>query len=78
VRPFVTWLPELHQKFCLARATATGAVSIALGILLWASAGELWQLFPAAVLSGLGFALIGGAALNAMIAPWFDRDRRKR
>jgi cyanate permease len=73
----VAWLPELHHRFGLARATAAGAVLIALGICLWATAEELWQLFPAAVLSGLGFALIGGAVLNAMIAPWFDRDRPK-
>jgi MFS family permease len=73
----VTWLPELHHALGLARSTAAGAVLMALGICIWATAHELWQLLPAAMLSGSGFALIGGAAVNAMVARWFDRDRPK-
>lgn len=34
-----------------------------------------WQLFPAAVLSGCGWAATSGAAIIAMVTPWFDRRR---
>jgi MFS family permease len=73
----VTFLPELHRTFGIARVTAAGGVLVALGICSWGSVGELWQLFPAAALSGSGFALVGGAAITAMVARWFDRDRPK-
>ena len=73
----VTFLPELHRRFGIARVTAAGGVLVALGICAWGSVGELWLLFPAAALSGSGFALIGGAAITAMVARWFDRDRPK-
>ena len=41
----------------------------------WAIATEPWQLFPAALISGAGWAFTSGAAINAMVAPWFDRRR---
>jgi hypothetical protein len=34
-----------------------------------------WQLFPASVLSGCGWAATSGAAIIAMVTPWFDRRR---
>jgi MFS family permease len=73
----VAFLPEIHRKFGIARATIAGSLLVAVGICAWGNARELWQLFPAASLSGAGFALIGGAAINAMVARWFDRDRPK-
>ena len=36
---------------------------------------ELWQLVPALLLSGAGWAAMSGAALNLIVAPWFERDR---
>jgi hypothetical protein len=39
------------------------------------SAAEPWQLFFSTVLSGAGWAAMGGAAINALIAPWFVRLR---
>ncbi|MBK7654925.1 MAG: MFS transporter [Betaproteobacteria bacterium] len=41
------------------------------------SAASLWQLFPAAVLSAVGWAVTSGAAINAIVAPWFNRERPK-
>jgi hypothetical protein len=39
------------------------------------SAAEPWQLFFSTVLSAAGWAAMGGAAINALIAPWFVRLR---
>ena len=55
--------------------SAAGGLAAGLGVLAWALAGDPWQLFPAALLSGAGWALTSGAAINAMVAPWFERRR---
>ena len=73
----VVGLPEIYRAFGVANATILGALLSALGIVAWASATTPWHLFAAAVISGGGWALTSGAAVNAIIAPWFDRDRPK-
>lgn len=73
----VAFLPELHRRFGIAQATMAGAVLSALGLCAWASAAAPWQLVPATLLSGAGWALTSGAAINAMVARWFDHDRPK-
>jgi cyanate permease len=71
----IACLPEIHRRFGIARTTFLGAVLTAAGLILWSSSREPWQLFVAAMPSGAGWAMTSGAALNAMVAKWFDRDR---
>jgi MFS family permease len=71
----VARLPALHRRFGLAAVTRAGAVAAALGAVGWALAVAPWQLFPAALLSGFGWACTSGAAINAIVAPWFNRRR---
>jgi predicted MFS family arabinose efflux permease len=71
----IACLPEIHRRLGLAKATFLGAVITAAGLILWSNSREPWQLFAAAIPSGAGWALTSGAALNAMVAKWFDRDR---
>ena len=73
----VAYLPELHRRFGVAKSTIAGVALSALGICAWASVVAPWQLFAAALLSGAGWAATSGAAINAMVAPWFERDRPK-
>lgn len=68
-------LPRLHARWGLMRVTRAGAVALGLGIVGWSLAAAPWQLFPVAVLSGLGWATLGAAAVNAIVAPWFARGR---
>lgn len=70
-------LPDAYRRFGVARVTIAGAVFAAAGAVAWTAAREVWQLLPALLLSGLGWSAMSGAALNAMVAPWFDRDRPK-
>ncbi|AVO45697.1 MFS transporter [Phreatobacter cathodiphilus] len=70
-------LPALHARWGLARVTRAGAVALALGVLGWSLASAPWQLFLAALVSGLGWATLGAAAVNAIVAPWFSRNRPK-
>jgi len=68
-------LPELHRRFGVAVITRAAAGSTALGLLGWALAGASWQLLGAAILTGAGFAATSGAAIIAMVSPWFERRR---
>jgi hypothetical protein len=71
----VARLPALHRRFGLVATTRAGAVLAGLGVAAWATVPSPRMLFPAAVVSGAGWALTSGAAINAMVAPWFDRWR---
>jgi len=68
-------LPALHRRFGAAGVTKAGAVAMAAGIIGWSLAVAPWQLFAAAVLSGMGWGAMSAAALNAIVSPWFVRAR---
>jgi MFS family permease len=71
----VARMAALHRRFGIVAVTRAGAVGAGLGALGWALAGEPWQLFAATLLSGAGWAATGGAAINAIVAPWFAQRR---
>lgn len=71
----VCWLPALHRRLGLVATTRAGAVASAFGAASWALATEPWHLVPAALLTATGWSVHGGAAINAVVAPWFDRRR---
>jgi MFS family permease len=68
-------LPALHRRFGIAPVTKAGAALIAIGIFGWASAAAPWQLVCASVLSGIGWAGMSAAAINAIVSPWFVHAR---
>jgi predicted MFS family arabinose efflux permease len=71
----VAYLPDIHRRFGIANTVAAGALVTALGICAWANVAAPWQLYLAAIVSGSGWAVTSGAAINAIVARWFDRDR---
>lgn len=71
----VSQIARLHARLGLVAVTRLGTVSASVGMLGWALAAAPWHLVPAAFLTGTGFALTSGAAINAMISPWFKRLR---
>jgi hypothetical protein len=68
-------LPSLYRRFGVPAVTKAGAISLASGVIGWAVAHEPWQLFLATLLSGAGWVTMGAAAVNAIVAPWFVRNR---
>jgi len=68
-------LPTLYARFGIRNATKAGAGFLAVGILGWASATAPWQLYAVTLFSGAGWAAMAGAAVNAIISPWFVRSR---
>lgn len=71
----VARLPALHRRFGLVAVTRAGLLACALGAAAWGHATAPWQMVPAALVTALGWALTSGVAINAMVAPWFDRRR---
>jgi hypothetical protein len=68
-------LPGLYRRFGSAIVTKAGALALALGIFGWSVASAPWQLFAATLVSGAGWAAMGGAAVNQIVSPWFVRGR---
>jgi MFS family permease len=68
-------LPAAHRRFGLALVTQAGVAALVIGMIGWSLAVAPWQLFVAAMLSGAGWAATSGAAIIAMVSPWFDRRR---
>jgi hypothetical protein len=68
-------LARLHRRFGLVAVTRAGGIAAALGLPGWALAEPPWQLFAATAFTGFAWAATGGAALNAIVAPWFVRRR---
>lgn len=68
-------VPVLYRRFGLPLVTTVAAVLLAAGIFGWAIAATPSQLFAATLVSGAGWAAMGGVAVNAAVSPWFVRAR---
>lgn len=73
----VAQLPKLYKRFGLPNITRIGVVTLACGLYGWSQAEAPWQLFIATMLSGCGWVTMAAAAINALLAPWFVRQRPK-
>jgi MFS family permease len=71
----VSRLPALHARFGPVAVTRAGILLAAAGSIAWAFAAAPWQLVPAALLTAAGWAVTSGAAINALISPWFEARR---
>ncbi|WP_221178883.1 MFS transporter [Pseudomonas brassicacearum] len=68
-------LPPLYLRYGLPIVTFVGGIVMALGILGWAFANNPWQLYLAALFSGIGWSALGAVAVNAIVSPWFTTKR---
>jgi MFS family permease len=73
----VRFLPALHRQMGVATVTAGGAMVLGAGVIGWSLANTLPGLFLAALISGAGWVALGAASVNALISPWFERERPK-
>ena len=72
----VTTLPRLHRRFGLVAVTRAGHAGLRRRrASAWGHRRQPWHLVPAALLTAAGWAVTSGAAINAYVAPWFDRRR---
>lgn len=68
-------VPALYRRFGLPAVTIAAAILLSAGVVGWAIAATPWQLFAATLVSGAGWAAMGGVAVNAVVSPWFVRAR---
>ena len=71
----VARFPLIQARLGLMRLVILAAALTALGLFDWSCANTPWHTFAAACISGAGWALTSGAAINALIAPWFESRR---
>ncbi|MBV9347160.1 MAG: MFS transporter [Pseudolabrys sp.] len=71
----VAYLPNIYRRFGLPRVSVVGFFFAAAGVAGWSLVTEPWQLFPVALISAVGWGTMNSAAVNAIVAPWFDKDR---
>jgi MFS family permease len=63
-------------QHCGARAVViAGMTAMAGGLVLLTWASQLWQVYVAFLVMAPGWAALSGAAINIIIAPWFERRR---
>ena len=71
----VARLPDAHRRFGVASVTLAGVAVLAIGMFLLVAGRRAMATVRAAILSGCGWAATSGAAIIAMVSPWFDRRR---
>lgn len=60
-------------KFGPGRVMASGACIMACGLTLIGQTREIWQVFAAFSLMGLGWSCLSTTAITSSLAPWFER-----
>ena len=66
---------RLFEKFGARPVVALGVIAMASGATLLAAVREVWQVYLAFMVMAIGWAAMSGAAINIIIAPWFDKRR---
>ena len=66
---------DLMRRLGHHRAIALGTLAMAASVVSLASLRELWQLYVALLAMAVGWACLGAAAINVLLAPWFVRRR---
>jgi MFS family permease len=63
------------DRFGPRRVVLAGACALALGVALLPEARAPWHVHGAFMVMSLGWATMSGAAINAIVAPWFEAKR---
>jgi MFS family permease len=63
------------DRYGVRRVVAVGALAMAAGVAALPLVSRLWHVHAAFALMSVGWATMSGAAVNIIVAPWFDRRR---
>ncbi len=72
---WVVFVGDAIERWGPRRVVLPGCYVMALGVALLTTATAPWHVFAAFVVMSFGWAGMSGAAVNAMVAPWFDAQR---
>src|SRR5262245_10784028 len=66
---------DVYGRFGPRLVVAGGGVALALGLAALGVVTRPWQLYPAFLVMALGWGAMSGAAINIILAPWWQRRR---
>jgi MFS family permease len=66
---------DLYERLGPRVVVAGGSIAMAAGVAALGSVTRPWQLYPVFVVMSLGWGSMSGAAINIVLAPWFERRR---
>lgn len=69
------WVGPLFERCGARRVVAAGVLAMAGGLLLLTVVSRPWQVYAAFAVMAIGWATMSGAAINIIVAPWFDKRR---
>ena len=70
-----TSIGDLYERFGPRVVVAIGSVAMAAGIAALGIVTQPWQLYPTFAVMSVGWGAMSGAAINILLAPWFQRRR---
>ncbi|BBK44914.1 MFS transporter [Allostella vacuolata] len=71
----IAGIGAVFDRFGQRPTIIAGSLAMAAGVAALSLAGSLWHVYAAFLVMAAGWAAMGTAAVNAMIAPWFERRR---
>ena len=69
------WVGPLFDCHGARKVVVVGTVAMACGVMLLALITRPWQVYAAFAVMSVGWATMSGAAINIIVAPWFDKRR---
>ena len=69
------WVGPLFDRHGARKVVVPGTVAMACGVVLLALVTRPWHVNAAFAVMSVGWATMSGAAINIIVAPWFDRRR---
>ena len=66
---------SVYERFGPRVVVVVGSVAMAAGLTALGVVTRPWQLYPAFVVMALGWGSMSGAAINIILAPWWERRR---
>jgi MFS family permease len=70
-----TAVGDVYARLGPRLVVGAGGVAMAAGIAALGHVTRPWQLYPAFLVMSLGWGAMSGAAINIILAPWFERRR---
>jgi MFS family permease len=66
---------DAYERFGPRLVVGGGSLAMAVGVAALGRLTEPWQLYPAFLVMALGWGAMSGAAINLILAPWWERRR---
>jgi len=68
-------IASVYERFGPRVVVAGGAVAMAASVAALGLVGRPWQLYPVFLVMSVGWGAMSGAAINIILAPWWERRR---